>query len=86
MYLTINGFPYCAFPEYSCLAFSTPCSFVPLFPFLAVSTPEFWDNLVPLFPFPLFHVSHFQRPHANNIVANLLPDDVDSAVSKVGVR
>ena len=23
MYLTINGFPYSAFPEYSCLAFST---------------------------------------------------------------
>jgi len=24
--------------------------------------PAFWDILVPLFPFPLFHVSHLQRP------------------------
>jgi len=62
MYLTINGFPYSAFPEYSCLAFSTPCNFVTLFPFLAVSTPAFWDILEPLFPFPLFHDSHFERP------------------------
>jgi len=35
---------------------------VTLFPFLAVSTPAFWNILVPLFPFPLFHVLHFQRP------------------------
>jgi len=68
MYLTINGFPYSAFPEYSCVAFSTPCNFVPLFPFLAVSTPAFWDILVPLFPFPLFHVSHFQRPRPGDFV------------------
>jgi len=61
MHLTIKGFPYSAFPEYSCLACSTLCNFVPLFPFLAVSIPSFWSNLVPLFPFPLFHVSHFQR-------------------------
>jgi len=52
------------FSEYSCLGFSTPCNFVPLFPFLAVSTPAFWDILAPLFPFPLFHVSHFQRPRS----------------------
>ena len=42
----------------------TPCNIVPQFPFLAVSTPAFWDILVPLFPFPLFHVSHFQRPRS----------------------
>jgi len=62
LYLTTNGFLISAFPEYSCLAFSTPCNIVPQFQFLAVSTPAFWDILV-LFPFPLFHVSHFQRPH-----------------------
>ena len=44
LYLTINGFLYSAFPEYSCLA---------------VSNPAFWCRC---FLFPLFHVSHFQRP------------------------
>jgi len=38
-----------------------PCNFVPLFPFPAVSTPAFWCRL-PMFPFPLFHVSHFSVP------------------------
>ena len=37
-----HGFPYSAFSEYSCLAFSTPCNFAPLFPFPAVSTRAFW--------------------------------------------
>jgi len=45
---------------------STPCNIVPQFPFLAVSTPAFWDTLVPLFPFPLFHVSHQRSQHNNN--------------------
>ena len=53
--------------EYSCLAFFTPCNTAPQFPFLAVSTPAFWDVLVPLFPFPLFRVSHFQRPQTDTI-------------------
>ena len=57
-YLTINGFLYSEFPEYSWLAFPTPCSFVPLFPFLAVSTPAFWWRC---FLFRCY-VSHFQRP------------------------
>ena len=66
LYLTINGFLDSAFPEYSCLAFSTPtpCNIVPQFPFLSVFTAAFWDILVPLFPFLLFHDSHFQRPRS----------------------
>ena len=56
LYLTINGFPYSAFPEYSYLAFSTLATFCRCFrfsqfptlhfcaadSFLAVSTPAFW--------------------------------------------
>ena len=41
LYLTINGFLYSAFPEYSCIAFSNPCNIMSFFPFLAVSTPSF---------------------------------------------
>ena len=72
--LRSNGFLYSAFPEYSCLAFSTPATFCRCFrflqfptlhfcaadSFLAVSTPCI---LVPLFHFPFFHVLHFQHPH-----------------------
>jgi len=56
LYLTINGFLDSAFPEYSCLAFSTPATLCHCFPFsqfpplhfcaadslLAVLTPAFW--------------------------------------------
>ena len=38
---------------------------MPQFPFLAVSTPAFWDILVPLFPFVLFHVLHIQCPRVD---------------------
>jgi len=41
LYLTINGFLYSAFPEYSCIAFSNPCNIVSFFPFLAVSAASF---------------------------------------------
>ena len=55
LYLTINGFLYSAFPEYSCLAFSTPCNIVPLLPFPALSTPAFFVLLIPFSLPPRLH-------------------------------